>query len=126
MTIASGSGAARPTPLSARLSSLFFTAVFAISLVSFAPVSPASSLDADAGLVTLSDEELDGVTGGDFELALEGFDILIGDNEAGMFSMDIAQNAFDSASGIFTTLQAVNSAVNLSVIVNIYLNGQGT
>lgn len=90
------------------------------------PVSSADTLNSDANLIALSDEEMEGVTGGDFELALEGFDILIEDNEAGMFTMDIAQSAFDSAQGIFTTLQAVNSAVNLSVIVNIYLNGQGT
>jgi hypothetical protein len=91
-------------------------------------VSPALSradelpVDADAGLVALSDEQLETVTGGDYELALEGFEVLIAENEAGYFTMDIAQNAFDGAQGLFTTLQAVNSAVNLNVIVNIYVD----
>jgi hypothetical protein len=89
-------------------------------------VSPAlcraDELPADAGLVALTDEQLETVSGGDYELALEGFEVLIAENEAGYFTMDIAQNAFDGAQGLFTTLQAVNSAVNLSVIVNIYVN----
>ena len=101
----------------------FFIALLLVSGLLAAPaMSSAETLPADAGLVALSDQDLEGVTGGEFELALEGFDILIADNEAGMFTMDIAQSAFQSAQGIFTTLQAVNSAVDLTVIVNIYVD----
>jgi len=35
--------------------------------------------------------------------------------------MDIANSAFGGAQGVFTTLQTVNSAVNLDVVVNIYV-----
>ena len=82
-------------------------------------------------LVALTDEELAEVSAGDFELSdfemsVNGFDVTLQDNGASMFTMDIAQNAFDSAQGVFTTLQAVNSAVQMSLVVNIYINGHGT
>ena len=98
------------------------TLLILVSSLFTAPSVCRAESNASGEMVTLSDEDLEGVTGGDYELALEGFDILIGDNEAGQFTMDIAQGAFDNAQGIFTTVEAVNSAVNLNVIVNIYLN----
>ena len=72
----------------------------------------------------LSDAELADVSAGDLEFALGEFDVFVSDNEAGFFTMDIAQQAFGGAEGIFTTVQAVNSAVDLNLIVNIYLNQQ--
>ena len=78
---------------------------------------------------TLSDEELSEVSAGDFDLKdfemnYNGFDVTLDHNTADRFRFDIAQNAFDSARGVFTTLQAVNSAVDLTVVVNITINGQ--
>ena len=75
-------------------------------------------------LAALSDEELGQVAAGDFQMNMENFDVMIHDNQAGRFSMDIAQGAFNAAQGVFTTLQAVNSAVDLQVTVNIFLNNQ--
>ncbi|MBI3996972.1 MAG: hypothetical protein HY352_04865 [Candidatus Omnitrophica bacterium] len=69
----------------------------------------------------LNDEELSEIRAGEFQLNLDNFDVVIQDNQAGQFKVDIAQNAFRGAQGVFTTLQAVNSAVDLTVIVNIYL-----
>ena len=80
---------------------------------------------APAGSERLSDAELGEVNAGDFQVALDGFNVAIENNEAGLFTLDIAQSAFNGATGLFTTLQAVNSAVDLTVIVNIYINGQG-
>ena len=76
-------------------------------------------------LVAMSDEELGGVAGGDLKmLSLDNFNVMVQNNQAGLFTMDIAQGAFDQAQGVFTTVQAVNSVVDLSVVVNIYLNGK--
>ena len=84
-------------------------------------------------LVALDDEELAGVSAGDFsvkdiELTLnqdgQNFTVDLQNNRAERFSMDIAQSAFGSAQGVFTTLQTVNSVVDLSVVVNIVINGQ--
>lgn len=72
----------------------------------------------------LNDEELSDVCAGEFQLNLDNFDVVIQDNQAGQFKVDIAQNAFRGAQGVFTTLQAVNSAVDLTVIVNIYVGQQ--
>ena len=75
----------------------------------------------------LSDAELAEVSAGDLgdlteNIELGAFDVFLSQNEAGMFTMDIAQNAFDGAQGFFTTVQAVNSAVSLNMIVNIFLD----
>lgn len=84
-------------------------------------------------MVALSDEELAEVSAGDFELRDlsltlnrngEVFDVNLQNNVADRFTLDIAQGAFNSAQGVFTTLQTVNSAVDLSVVVNIFFNGQ--
>ena len=69
----------------------------------------------------LNDADLAQVSAGSYDLTLDGFDINIANNEAGQFTFDIAQSAFANAQGIFTTLQTVNSAVDLTVIVNIYM-----
>jgi hypothetical protein len=90
-----------------------------------ASVIPADPIQL-AGAMALDDHQLSDVRAGDFEFGLEGFDISVSDNEAGLLTLDIAQNAFENARGLFTTLQAVNSAVNLNLIVNIYLNGLST
>lgn len=74
------------------------------------------------GLIVLSDEELSQVSGGDFTTTLEDLNISIQRNSASEFTMDISEFAFQNAQGVFTTLQTVNSAVNLNMIVNIYLN----
>lgn len=78
----------------------------------------------DQGLTALTDEELGEVSAGDLQLSLEDFDVMISGNEAGLFTMDIASSAFNNAQGVFTTLMAVNSAVDLTVIVNIFFNQQ--
>ena len=83
--------------------------------VALAPLTP-------DGAVAMSDQELGQVSAGDFEVNLGTFDVLIDNNQAGMFTLDIARSAFGGAQGLFTTLQAVNSAVDLTVIVNIFLN----
>ena len=75
----------------------------------------------------LSDAELAEVSAGDLgdlteNIELGAFDVFVSQNEAGMFTMDIAQHAFDGAQGFFTTVQAVNSAVSLNMIVNIFLD----
>lgn len=75
-------------------------------------------------LIALGDEELAQVSAGDFEIDLETFDVMIRDNEAGFFTLDIANTAFAGAQGLFTTLQTVNSAVDLNIIVNIFVNQQ--
>ena len=82
----------------------------------------AADIPQSMDIAELNDEELSAVTAGQFAINVEGFDVTIQDNQAGDFTLDIAQNAFDSASGLFTTVQAVNSAVSLSMIVNIYIN----
>lgn len=74
-------------------------------------------------LIALSDQQLSEVAAGDFAMALEDFNITVQGNEAGFFTMDIAQNAFNQAQGVFTTLQTVNSVVDLTVVVNIFLDG---
>jgi len=94
------------------------------------PVAPqhaevAEAVDADLDqLASLSDEELAGVSAGDYQITLDRFDVMIQDNQAGQFTMDISEAAFNGAQGVFTTLQTVNSAVDISVIVNIYVNQQ--
>jgi hypothetical protein len=103
--------------------------IVSISLLLVAtPLAAAAGIEPrrDQEPALLSDEELAGVTAGDFSVNLDGFDVVIQENAASAFTLDIAQSAFNSAQGVFTTLQAVNSAVNLSVVVNIYLNGQST
>lgn len=85
---------------------------------------------AAVGMVALDDDQLASVNAGEFSLSdfavkFQGFDVSIHDNEAGDFSLDIAQSAFNGAQGVFTTLQTVNSAVDLTVIVNIFLNTTG-
>lgn len=72
----------------------------------------------------MDDDELSDVRAGEFKMNMNNFDVLIQDNQAGQFKFDIAQNAFHGAQGVFTTLQTVNSAVDLTVIVNIYLGRQ--
>ncbi len=72
----------------------------------------------------MNDDELSDIRAGEFKMNMGNFDVLIQDNQAGQFKFDIAQNAFHGAQGVFTTLQAVNSAVDLTVIVNIYLGQQ--
>ena len=74
-------------------------------------------------LMALSDEELGEIAAGDVQMTLEDLSVFVQNNEAGYFTMDIAQNAFDGAQGVFTTLQTVNSAIDLNVVVNIYLSG---
>lgn len=84
------------------------------------------ALDApqETGMMGLSDDQLADVSAGDFQTMLKDFNVNISDNQAGAFTLDIGQTAFGGANGIFTTLQAVNSAVDLTVIVNIYLGSQ--
>jgi hypothetical protein len=77
---------------------------------------------APTGSYAMSDEELGGIHAGEIGLSLDGWEILVQNNDAGFFTLDIAESAFGQAQGLFTTLQAVNSAVNMNVIVNIYLN----
>jgi hypothetical protein len=74
-------------------------------------------------LMALSDEELGEIAAGDVQMTVEDLSVFVHDNEAGYFTMDIAQGAFNGAQGVFTTLQTVNSAVDLNVVVNIYLSG---
>jgi len=82
-----------------------------------------SSWAASPDLMLLSDEELDQISGaGEIQLTKGDFDVFIGENQLGQFQLDIAPTAFQNAQGFFTTLQAVSSAVDLTVIVNIYLN----
>jgi hypothetical protein len=102
--------------------------VISVSLLLSAPITAAGGTEPAVlpEAMLLSDEDLAGVTAGEFSVNLDGFDVVIQDNAAGAFTLDIAQSAFGGAQGVFTTLQAVNSAVNLSVIVNVYLNGQST
>ena len=88
------------------------------------PTNQATPAEAN-DLVALDDQELAQIGAGEFQIALDDFTVSIQDNQAGSFSLDIAQSAFGAAQGIFTTLQAVNSAVDLTVIVNIFLNGSG-
>jgi len=76
------------------------------------------------GAAVLNDDELSDVMAGEFKMNMNNFDVRIQDNQAGQFNFDIAQNAFHGAQGVFTTLQTVNSAVDLTVIVNIYLGQQ--
>lgn len=83
-----------------------------------------------AGMVALDDDQLAGVSAGEFNLndfavEFKDFNVSLQDNQAGEFTMSIAQDAFNGAHGVFTTLQAVNSAVDLTVIVNIFLNTTG-
>jgi len=73
--------------------------------------------------VLLSDAELSEVSAGE-QITLEDFDVSVYDNSAGYFTMDIAHSAFNGAQGVFTTLQTVNSSVDLNLIVNIYLGQQ--
>lgn len=87
--------------------------------------SALSVLPNSDNLITLSDEELAGFSAGEMEFSLDEFLLRIEGNSADMFSMGIAESAFAGAGGIFTTLQAVNSAVNMTLIVNIWLDGQG-
>lgn len=89
------------------------------------PAEVAEAVDADLDeLASLSDDELAGVRAGDYQITLDRFDVMIQDNQAGQFTMDISEAAFNGAQGVFTTLQTVNSAVDMSVIVNIYVNQQ--
>ncbi len=83
-----------------------------------------------SGMVALDDEQLADVSAGEFNLSdfsvdFKNFSVSLQDNEASDFTLNIAQNAFGGAHGVFTTLQAVNSAVDLTVIVNIFLNTTG-
>ena len=73
-------------------------------------------------VTVLTDEELSQVSAGDLQMSLEDLDVFIHNNEAGLFTMDIATSAFENAQGVFTTLMAVNSAVDLTVVVNIFFN----
>lgn len=77
-------------------------------------------------LVALSDEEMGQVSAGVFEMTLEDFNVAIHENSASRFTMDISQFAFEHAQGVFTTLQTVNSAIDLNVVVNIYVNHQSS
>jgi len=76
------------------------------------------------GLQALSDAELDQVAAGELLMTLEDFNVFVHNNEAGFFTMDIASSAFSGAQGVFTTLQTVNSAVDLNLVVNVYLGWQ--
>lgn len=109
------------TFLSLRKLSLFVITALAAWAV-FPAWGPGSQATvAAAELTALSDDELGEIEGGELLMSLEDFDVFVHDNEAGMFTMDIAQSAFNGAQGVFTTLQTVNSAVDLNVVVNIYL-----
>lgn len=90
-------------------------------------ITVASQPEEGVQFAAMSDDEMSEVAAGNFQLLeLDKFNVLIQDNEAGLFTMDIAQGAFHDAKGLFTTVQAVNSAVNVkaTMIVNIFLNGQ--
>lgn len=76
-------------------------------------------------LASLSDNELDGYSAGETQVILDDFFITIDNNSADLFTMSIAQDAFGGAQGLFTTIQAVNSAINMTMIVNIWLTGPG-
>ena len=91
-------------------------------------IAPSQGQADSNGLVVLKDEDLGDVSAGDFQpsdlkLTLDQFNVSIQNNQAGLFTFDIGQSAFQNAQGIFTTLQLVNSAVDLNLIVNIFLNG---
>ncbi|PIQ84482.1 MAG: hypothetical protein COV75_02015 [Candidatus Omnitrophica bacterium CG11_big_fil_rev_8_21_14_0_20_63_9] len=123
----------------------FFLFMFALALLSFSPdpvaaivvnQMPAASTEAtieseavEAGFIevaavddgSMSDEELAEVSAGDIDVDLGALDVILQDNLASHFGLNISSNAFQSAQGLFTTIQAVNSAVNLKLIVNIFL-----
>ena len=104
--------------------------ILSLTTPSIAMASPMHETKTGAETITqedflaMTDDELAGVNAGVYDLQLPDFNVVLQNNEAGMFSLDISQEAFNGARGLFTTLQAVNSAVDLTVIVNIYLNGQ--
>ena len=104
-----------------------WSVVLLVALISLVTVSPVNRSVEAAAPVILSDDELGEVRGGDLDIVFDGktamFTSSVADNAARNFSMTVDQSAFAGAQGIFTTLQAVNSAVNLNVIVNIYLTG---
>ena len=91
----------------------------------FIQTSAASPLPNSDNLTTLSDEELAGFSAGEIAVSLDEFLVQMEGNSASMFDIGISESAFAGAGGIFTTLQAVNSAVNMTLIVNIWLDGQG-
>lgn len=73
-------------------------------------------------MVLLSDEELSQVRAGDLDIEVLGDTVtFIEGNQARSVSFNIGDRAFSRAEGVFTTLMAVNSAVDLSVVVNVYL-----
>lgn len=96
-------------------------AIFAYAFV----VSPTVGIAAQP--IELSDAELDEVWGGDLdavEVLYEGQVLtFVQGNQAHHFDVSIGSYAFQNAQGVITNVQAVNSAVNLNIVVNIYLNG---
>ena len=112
-------------PAVSAFSFLIFSALTVFFAVQSAWASQQQVVADDLQLAAMSDEELGGVAGGDLrQVSLDDFNMTISNNQAGYFTMDIAQSAFDGAQGVFTTLQTVNSAVNFNLVVNIYLNAQ--
>lgn len=96
---------------------------------------PMTSWAESAGPVALSDEELGEITAGattinvqvenDVITLEQGGEMvtLMQGNLALDFLQGIGGNAFRGAEGVMATVQAVNSVIDLDVIVNIYLNG---
>jgi hypothetical protein len=88
-----------------------------------------ATVSAELGLVELSDAELDSIQGGFLDDMTYEFDgeilSFVGGNSAYGFDIGIGSNAFRSSEGIITTIQAVNSVIDLDIFVNIYLNGRG-
>jgi hypothetical protein len=98
----------------------------ALSLGCVVIAAPATGWPSPQAMIELSDAELSLAVGGVFETQLGEFNVTIQDNDAGSFTLDIAQSAFQNAQGVFTTLQTVNSAIDLTVVVNIFLNSAGS
>lgn len=98
-------------------------------------VCPLSSSAGSSGPIPLSDAELSTITGGVTEINIQvvndvitleqggEFLTFLQGNAAFDFNQGISGNAFRGAEGVFTTLQAVNSVIQLDMVVNIYLDG---
>lgn len=100
--------------------SLWCCLLACLGMLAAMPQTASAASPEEEFAVPLNDAELAEFTAGATEVNLKEFDVTIQDNTAGMFTLDIAQSAFDNAQGIFTTLQTVNSAVDMTLIVNIY------
>jgi hypothetical protein len=89
--------------------------------------TPVASVSAGAGPVEMTDAELDAIYGGDLDIEVDvDFNnrvmTFVQGNRAHAVGFELGGNAFRNAQGVMTTLMAVNSSVDLNVVVNIYLD----